>query len=114
MNKSRDAPLLAVFEKWGLPRTLCALKKAGLSPSFLSRQWERGNVYQIVNNRDNNRTQNFLYDSLNRIQQAYTNGSNWGETFGPTATSPGVPAHHFWPARDYSTKRTKIRICDGV
>jgi RHS repeat-associated protein len=52
---------------------------------------DNGNVFQIVNNRDNNRTKNFLYDSLNRIQQAYTNGSNWGETFGPIATAPGVP-----------------------
>lgn len=55
-----------------------------------------GNVYQIVNNRDGNRTQNFIYDSLNRIQQAYTNGNSplstsWGETFGPAATNPGVP-----------------------
>jgi len=44
-----------------------------------------------VNNRDGNRTQNFLYDSLNRVQQAYTSGPNWGETFGPTATNPGTP-----------------------
>jgi RHS repeat-associated protein len=49
-----------------------------------------GNVYQIVNNRDNTRTQNFNYDSLNRIQQAYSSGTQWGETFSPTATSPGV------------------------
>ena len=26
-------------------------------------------------------TQNYVYDSLNRIQQGYTNGSNWGQTF---------------------------------
>ena len=52
---------------------------------------DNGNVYQIVNNRDGNRTQNFLYDSLNRIQQAYTNGPNWGETFGPLVTNPGTP-----------------------
>jgi hypothetical protein len=51
---------------------------------------DNGTIYQIVNNRDNNRTQNFLYDSLNRIEQAYTTGPNWGETFSPTATSPGV------------------------
>jgi RHS repeat-associated protein len=51
---------------------------------------DNGNVFQIVNNRDSNRTQNFLYDSLNRISQAYTSGPNWGETFGPTATNPGV------------------------
>jgi RHS repeat-associated protein len=49
-----------------------------------------GNVFKIVNNRDNNRTENFLYDPLNRISQAYTSGPNWGETFGPTATAPGV------------------------
>ncbi|MGH9514840.1 MAG: hypothetical protein ACRD3P_04070 [Terriglobales bacterium] len=36
------------------------------------------------------RAQNFLYDSLNRISQAYTSGSNWGETYGPSATNPGV------------------------
>ena len=52
---------------------------------------DNGNVYQIANKRDDHRTQNFLYDSLNRIQQAYTNGPNWGETFGPTATNPGTP-----------------------
>ena len=51
---------------------------------------DNGTVHQIVNNRDGNRTQNFLYDSLNRIQQAYTNGPNWGETSSPNATSPGV------------------------
>jgi hypothetical protein len=31
--------------------------------------------------RDNNRTQNFDYDNLNRIAHAYTTGANWGETF---------------------------------
>lgn len=52
---------------------------------------DNGNIQTITNCRDGNRTQNFLYDSLNRIQQAYTNGPNWGETFGPAATNPGVP-----------------------
>jgi RHS repeat-associated protein len=51
---------------------------------------DNGNVYQIVNNRDNTRSENFNYDPLNRIQQAYSTGSAWGETFGPAATSPGV------------------------
>src|SRR5258708_4179941 len=51
---------------------------------------DNGNVFQIANGRDGNRAQNFLYDSLNRIQQAYTTGTNWGETFSPTATAPGV------------------------
>lgn len=40
---------------------------------------DNGNVYRVVNNRDANRTQNFLYDSLNRIQQAYSSGPNGGE-----------------------------------
>jgi hypothetical protein len=51
---------------------------------------DNGNIYQIVNNRDTTRNQNFIYDALNRIQQAYSSGSQWGETFGPTATAPGV------------------------
>jgi RHS repeat-associated protein len=42
---------------------------------------DNGNVFQIINNRDSNRTQNFTYDALNRIQTAYTNGPNWGEDF---------------------------------
>jgi RHS repeat-associated protein len=42
---------------------------------------DNGNVYQVVNNRDTNRTQNFVYDSLNRILQGYTSGTNWGEDF---------------------------------
>jgi hypothetical protein len=52
---------------------------------------DNGNVYKIVNNRDNARSQNFIYDSLNRVQQAYSSGAHWGETFGPSATNPGVP-----------------------
>ncbi|HWO30868.1 MAG TPA: RHS repeat-associated core domain-containing protein, partial [Candidatus Acidoferrum sp.] len=54
---------------------------------------DNGNVYQIVNNRNTARSDVFMYDSLNRIQQAYSSGSgslSWGETFGPTATSPGT------------------------
>lgn len=51
-----------------------------------------GNVFQIVNNRDSNRTQNFTYDNLNRIQQAYSSGTMWGETFGSQAAPGGVPS----------------------
>ena len=51
---------------------------------------DNGNVVSIGNCRDTNRTQNFIYDSLNRIQQAYTSGPNWGETFSPNQTAPGV------------------------
>jgi len=40
-----------------------------------------GDAVTIQNNRDLNRTQNFVYDSLNRLSQAYTSGPNWGETF---------------------------------
>jgi RHS repeat-associated protein len=42
---------------------------------------DNGNVQSIANCRDTNRTQNFDYDSLNRIAHAYTSGTNWGETF---------------------------------
>ena len=77
------------------PTTLSASTSAAtimsLSYDFhSSTHADNGNVFQIVNNRDNNRTQNFMYDSLNRIQQAYTSGTNWGETFSPLATAPGV------------------------
>jgi hypothetical protein len=34
-----------------------------------------------VNNRDNNRTENFSYDTLNRVATASTQGPNWGEAF---------------------------------
>ena len=51
---------------------------------------DNGNVMQIANGKDSNRTQNFIYDSLNRIEQAYTSGPNWGETYGTVATGPGV------------------------
>ncbi len=36
---------------------------------------DNGNVYQIVNNRNSARSDLFMYDSLNRIQQAYSSGS---------------------------------------
>lgn len=77
------------------PLFLSATGPAGtilsLSYNFHAGAGDNGNVYQIVNGKDGNRTQNFLYDSLNRIQQAYTNGTNWGETYSPSATAPGVP-----------------------
>jgi RHS repeat-associated protein len=42
---------------------------------------DNGNLYQVQNRLDDTRTQNFIYDSLNRINQAYTDGSNWGQQF---------------------------------
>ncbi len=42
---------------------------------------DNGNVISITNNRDPNRTQNFTYDSMNRIATAFTSGNLWGETF---------------------------------
>ena len=52
-----------------------------LSYNFHLGAGDNGNVFQIVNNRDGNRTQNFTYDGLNRIQQASSAGPNWGEAF---------------------------------
>ena len=56
---------------------------------------DNGNVIQIANGKDSNRTQNFLYDPLNRIWQAYTNGNSplttsWGETYSPTTQAAGT------------------------
>src|SRR6266542_1978575 len=42
---------------------------------------DNGNLLNITNCRDTNRTQNFAYDNLNRISQGYTSGTNWGEDF---------------------------------
>ena len=40
-----------------------------------------GTLVKITNNRDNNRSQNFTYDALNRVATAYTDGTNWGDTY---------------------------------
>jgi hypothetical protein len=61
-----------------------------LSYNFNLSNGDNGNVITITNGKASSRSQNFLYDSLNRIQQAYTSGPNWGETYSPTATAPGV------------------------
>ncbi len=50
-------------------------------PTFNANTGDNGNVYQIVNHGDGNRTQNFSYDPLNRISQGYTSGTNWGEIY---------------------------------
>jgi RHS repeat-associated protein len=52
---------------------------------------DNGNVLSITNCRDTNRTQNFTYDALNRIQTAYTSGPNWGESYGSTTAPGGIP-----------------------
>ncbi len=42
---------------------------------------DNGNAYQVVNNRDNTRSETLMYDSLNRISSGQSNGTQWGETF---------------------------------
>jgi hypothetical protein len=42
---------------------------------------DNGNVQSMANCRDTNRTENFAYDSLNRILNASTSGPNWGEIY---------------------------------
>jgi hypothetical protein len=42
---------------------------------------DNGNVISITNNLVTSRSQNFTYDSLNRITAGYSNGTNWGETY---------------------------------
>lgn len=57
------------------------LSVLSLAYDFHAGNGDNGNVFQIANGKDDNRTQNFSYDKMNRIQQAWTNGPNWGETF---------------------------------
>ena len=52
-----------------------------LSYDFHVGTGDNGNVFQIVNNRDGTRTVNYTYDALNRLKQANTTSSTWGETY---------------------------------
>ncbi len=52
-----------------------------LSYDFHLGSGDNGELFTRYNEIDNNRTQYFTYDPLNRLTQAYTNGPNWGETF---------------------------------
>jgi RHS repeat-associated protein len=42
---------------------------------------DNGNVIGITNNRVGARSENFAYDSLNRITAGYSTGTNWGESY---------------------------------
>ncbi len=42
---------------------------------------DNGNVLSITNCVNTTRTENFTYDSLNRIASGYSSGTQWGETF---------------------------------
>jgi RHS repeat-associated protein len=42
---------------------------------------DNGNVQSVANCRNTSRSQNFVYDNLNRVSQAYSSGTNWGEDF---------------------------------
>jgi hypothetical protein len=72
-----------------LQQTACPTAAATIlsrSYSFGQGSNDNGAVQSVTNCRDTNRTQNFVYDSLNRLYQAYTNGNSplttsWGETY---------------------------------
>jgi RHS repeat-associated protein len=55
---------------------------------------DNGNVFQVLDKFDPTRSTAYIYDSLNRIAQAYTVNTTstncWGETYSPTATATGV------------------------
>lgn len=91
-NNRLQPALVSASSTSGTILSLCydfhLLGGLNLSPCIFSgtSPGNNGNAYQLVNNRDVNRTQNFFYDSLSRVQQAYTNGNSplstsWGETF---------------------------------
>jgi len=42
---------------------------------------DNSNIYKIENQVDQNRTQTFTYDSLDRVTQGYSTGTNWGQAF---------------------------------
>jgi hypothetical protein len=45
-----------------------------LAYNFSAGSHDNGNVINEYNCRDNNRSQNFFYDTLNRISEGYTTG----------------------------------------
>ena len=63
-----------------------SVSQVGLPPCVsASTSGNNGNVFQVANILDGSKTQNFVYDSLNRLSQAYTTGTTppncWGETY---------------------------------
>jgi RHS repeat-associated protein len=89
---SRLQPLQLYFTPGTIsPTTLTQLQSSACPTTvatIMSRSYnfglgtnDNGNVQNITNCRNSNRTQNFAYDNLNRISQAYTTGTNWGEDF---------------------------------
>jgi RHS repeat-associated protein len=88
---SRLQPLQMAFGTGSLPSLTGATCPTGASImhrlyDFHLGNGDNGNVHVINNCKDANRTQNFFYDNLNRITQAYTTGNSplptsWGETF---------------------------------
>jgi RHS repeat-associated protein len=67
-----------------LQQTACPTTAAAIMSRSYNFGWgtnDNRNVISITNCRDTNRTQNFDYDNLNRIVDAYTSGPNWGEAF---------------------------------
>ena len=73
------------YESRMQPHVLSASGAAGIILSqvydFHVGNGDNGNVYQIANGKDPNRTQNFTYDALNRIAEAWSSGPQWGERF---------------------------------
>ncbi|HTV57679.1 MAG TPA: RHS repeat-associated core domain-containing protein [Verrucomicrobiae bacterium] len=59
-----------------------------------------GSVNSITNGVNSGLSENFLYDSLNRILSAATSSNSasgcWGESFGPSGTPPPGPADDRW------------------
>jgi YD repeat-containing protein len=88
-NGSQPINVTNAYDKRLQPGTLSASTSLNtimsLSYDFHLGAGDNGDVFQIRNNRDGNRTQNFTYDALNRIAtsatQATSGAACWGENF---------------------------------
>ena len=75
---SGQNPVFSLCFDFHLGSAITAPAPCSFSKSTLG---DNGSVYQIVNNRNSTRNQSFNYDSLNRIANGQSNGTQWGEAF---------------------------------
>jgi len=77
---------------------------------------DNGNVYQIVNNRVNTRSQSFNYDSLNRIANGQSSGTQWGEAYSTDAwgNMTAISSYQGKPAESLTTSASSNNQLVGL